>query len=355
MSLFNFALIDPHIHQWDPRSTPHPARPLHDLFGRQPALIQALATAVTPRDMLNTVGRTDYLAEPYLPGDYAHDCGRHEVEAVVHVQASWEGKGLLGPVGETRWLEGLPFGEGGRPRLGGIVAYADPAAPQFGQQLYHHGIASPRLRGIRAMASHHADPGVHNWHPRPGRYRDPAFLKGFAQLHRFGLRFDAWVYSHQLPDVTFLAERFPQTPIVIDHLGTPVGLFGPVGRYTGRSEAERAGIFRLWQDNLARLAEQPQVHAKLSGLFMPVLGLGFHRRREQASVDQLMNLLGPVVEHALKVFGPERLIWASNFPMDKITASLEDLIEAHARLVAVQGRKALRAVFRDNARQFYDL
>jgi predicted TIM-barrel fold metal-dependent hydrolase len=354
MSLLTFPIIDPHIHQWDPYHTPHEASMAVKILGRFPGFLDKIVRATKPRAMVETVGLTEYVLSPYLPQNYALDCSPFSVDAVVHIEANWHDHDGLGVVGETRWVAGLPFGKGS-PKLGAIVGTADPASPDFENILLAHRAASPLFRGIRRMAAHHPDTGVLAWSKRPGLYVDPAFLKGFGKLAQHGLSFDAWAYSVQLPDVTWLASRFPEVPFVINHLATPVGVFGPVGRSTGSTASERAGIFSKWQHDIAMLAEHKHVHAKVSGLLMPVLGHTFHKRRELADIDTIVNLLAPFVEHAVKVFGYERLIFASNFPMDKVTARLPDIIEAHARLIAPYGDVALKAIFRENARRFYSI
>ena len=355
MTTFNFPIIDPHIHQWDPYTTPHKASVLVKLLGRYPQLMRQVAKAGMPKRLLDTVGKVDYVTAPYLPADYVQDCGRFDVESVVHIEADWHGHGRFAKVDETTWIEGLPFGTSQSPKLGAIIGSADPASPRFEKILQRHLAASPRFRGIRAMASHHADPDVFDWYPKSGRYTDPAFLKGFALLEKYKLRFDAFVYSGQLPDLTWLASCFPQTPIVLDHLGTPVGVFGPVGKFTGRTARERQQIFSKWQYDIALLAEQKHVHVKISGLFMPVLGHQCHRQKTTPTVEQIEEMITPYIHHAIETFGYDRMIFASNFPMDKPCVSLENLIEAYARVIKPHGDQAFKAIFRDNAINFYDL
>ncbi len=355
MNVLPFPIIDPHIHQWDPYHTPHKAALLVKLLGRFPNLMDQIARTALPKATIDFIGLTEGVLSPYLPADYVQDSAPFDIEAVVHVEADWHHHHGLGVVEETAWVAQLPFGQGNSPKLGAIVGKADPLSPHFEDILRAHIAASPLFRGIRCMAAHHTDPGVHGYSAYTDIYRNPIFLKRFEKLACYGLSFDAWAFSTQLPDVTFLAKQFPEIPLVIDHLATPVGIFGPVGRTTGQTSAQRAGILNQWKDDLAALAELPHVHAKVSGLLMPVLGHTFHKRHELASVDMIMNLLGPLVEHACEVFGPKRLIFASNFPMDKVTARLPDIIEAYAQLIAPHGEAALKAVFRENAIRFYDL
>jgi predicted TIM-barrel fold metal-dependent hydrolase len=357
-TLLPFSIIDPHIHQWDPYHTPHQAALAVKLFGRFPSVLDRVARLVTPQATVDSLGLTDYALAPYLPKDYAQDYVPFDVEAVVHVEADWHHQRGLGTVEETRWVAQLPFGQHGSvhtPRLGAIVGKADPFNPLFENVLRAHIAASPLFRGIRCMAAHHADSGVHAWNPYANVYTNPIFLKRFELLAKHDLSFDAWAYSTQLADVTFLAKQFPETAIVIDHLATPVGVFGPVGRDTGKTAEQRAGIFSQWKDDIATLAEQKHVHAKVSGLLMPVLGHSFHKRHERANVETIINLLAPFIEHAVDVFGYERLMFASNFPMDKVTATLPDIIEAKIQMISPYGDKALKAIFRDNALKFYKI
>lgn len=361
-TLLPFSIIDPHIHQWDPYHTPHQAALAVKLFGRFPKVLDHVARFATPQATLDSLGLTNYALAPYLPQDYAKDCAPFDVEAVVHVEADWHHQRGLGTVEETRWVAQLPFGKDRStkntnciPSLGAIVGKSNPLDPSFENILLAHIAASPLFRGIRCMATHHSDLGVHAWNPYANVYTNPIFLKRFELLAKYNLSFDAWAYSTQLADVTFLAKQFPETAIVIDHLATPVGVFGPVGRDTGKTSEQRAGIFSQWKDDIAELSEQKHVQAKLSGLLMPVLGHSFHKRRELANVETIIDLLSPFIEHAIDVFGHERLMFASNFPMDKVTATLPDIIEAKIKMISPYGDKALKAIFRDNALNFYNI
>ena len=134
----------------------------------------------------------------------------------------------------------------------------------FKQLLQLHQEVSPKLRGIRKMASFHADKGIHAWTDEPHLYCNKKFLKGFEELAKANLSFDAWVYSTQISDVAHLAKTFPETPIVLDHLGTPAGIFGKVGKATGQTAQQRDYIFRPgkktwlnWQNAQMCIAKSP--------------------------------------------------------------------------------------------------
>jgi len=350
MSALDFAFVDAHIHQWDPRTTPRTTSILARLLGRFPDLYLKVGRAVFPKPARNFVGKPDVVLLPYMPPDHARDSAAFPVDTVIHVEAGWTARGEFAPVGETRWVDGLDFGAG--KRLGAIVAHADLCHPRVDEVLAAHADASPKLRGIRHMAARHPSSSVLAFSRAADLYGQADFLRGFERLAARKLRFDAWVYSGSLADVSALARRFPEVPIVLDHLGTPVAAGGPVGD-VGRTEAERETIRARWRDDLARVAEHGHVHAKLSGLAMPILGFGFHTRAEPPSVDELTERLGPFIRHALDLFGVERCFFASNFPMDRASAPFEHILAAYLRLAQERGAGAPRALLRDNALRFY--
>ena len=347
----DFGIVDAHVHQWDPYTTPRGSTPLAKLLRRWPDLYRRVCGKLAPKPLREFAGGTDHLVTPFLPSDLAAGFGTLKVEAVVHVEAGWVDLAALGPAGETRWVEGLPF-EAAGTRLGAIVAHADLRSPRLGELLSAHASASPRFVGIRHMGSRHPDRGVFAWSRRAALYTDAKFLRGFETVARRGLRFDAWVYSTQLAEVTALADRFPQVPIVLDHLGTPVGAAGPVAG-VGATQAERERIVGAWREDLARLSERENVSAKISGLTMPVVGFGYHARTSPPGLDELTSGIAPFVRHALDVFGTARCFFASNFPMDKVSAPYERHFEAFAQLAAERGPGAARALLRDNALRFY--
>lgn len=348
----DFPIIDPHLHFWDPYTTPHAAGALVKMFGRHPRLVDKMVRLAKPKPLVDAIGLTEYSVNPNLPATYAEDCADYNVEAVVHIEAHWHEQKGMGVANETRWVNGLSFTQQ-KFGLGAIVGGGDPRRQDFAQLLDTHAAHSKKFRGIRKMAAFHDDAGVMRWCEQDGLYASSAFLNGFEHLARRNLTFDAWAYSTQLNDIYELARRFPETRIVIDHLATPAGVFGPVGKQTGRSQQEREAIFSRWQADIARAAELPNVYAKISGLMMPVLGHRFHLRREQASADRLIDLLSPFIDHALACFGTERVMFASNFPMDKVSTSLHNLMQAYLAMLRPHGESAMRRVFRDNAHGFY--
>ena len=352
MPELDFSIVDAHIHLWDPRTTPRAVSPLVQQLGHSPELLVKEARANFPPPIRAFLGVPDALLFPYLPADHARDAAAFPVDTVVHIEAGWMDHAPLAAADETRWVASL-FGAVGT-QLGAIVAYADLRAENCDALLAAHVEASQKVRGVRQMAAHHPDPSIFNWNALPNLLRDAAFLRGFERLEARGLRFDAFVYSNQLADVGALAQRFPKVPIVLDHVGTPVGAAGPVND-VAQSDAECERIRASWRDELAKLAEHKNVWVKLSGLTMPILGFGFHRRPSPPSVDELHDALGPYLRHALDVFGVERSFFASNFPMDRPSAPYERIFEAYLRCAQERGPSAPRVLLRDNALRFYGI
>lgn len=352
LAVVDTSILDPHVHLWNPRDNPRPTRGLVRLLGFSPRLLNLAARALFPKATLDFFGTPEHATKPYLPANYDADCSAHRVRGVVHVEAGWEENGPLGPVGETRWLEGL--GAVGAGRIEAIVAHANlDLGKGVGEVLRAHKEASDRVRGVRDMLAWHPNAGVHNFASRAGRMADPRFREGFEQLAEHGLSFDAWCYHHQLPELITLARAYPDQPIVLCHLGTPVALGGPfAGLGSGRAERER--IRGEWEASMAALSECGNVSVKLSGLAMPVCGYGFDPR-QPPSLHQVVDLFGPPIRFAITHFGPSRAMFASNFPVDKATLSWTLLFAAYRAMGAEFSEAEQQQLFCDSAALFYGL
>lgn len=183
MQQLDFAIIDSHIHQWDPYTTPHAAALAVKLLGKHPYLLDKFVRLVNSDDLIETVGLTHHVTAPYLPENYVEDIGHYQVEQVVHVEASWHKNKGKGVIGETRFIESLPF-NAETVKLGGIVATADPRDSNFKKILQLHKKASPRFKGIRKMAAVHEDKGIRAWADEPHLYRNKKFLKVLKPSHK---------------------------------------------------------------------------------------------------------------------------------------------------------------------------
>jgi len=142
--------------------------------------------------------------------------------------------------------------------------------------------------------------------------------------------------------------------VILCHAGTPVGWAGPFSQ-TGHSEPERADIDRSWRAGLTRLAELPNVTVKLSGLTMPVVGFSYHERESQPTAVELAESLRPLVRFVIDTFGSERCMFASNFPVDKVSNTWADLFAAYDAITADFSEPERARLFRENAERIYRL
>jgi predicted TIM-barrel fold metal-dependent hydrolase len=346
-------IVDPHIHQWDPFTTPR-------IVSREARLLRPLNrvprwfTTLQPRAKGQFIGDPHHVLKPYLPASYRTDAGSVPVASVVHIESeTWVTASPADVVDETRWVAGLAWGVDGAPALAGIVVNADPRWPDVAAVLDSHLAASELVRGVRYPAAHHEDRAVMSFTHGPHLLSSPDFLRGFAAIAERELSFDLWIYPDQLPDAVTLAAEYPATTFVLDHYATPVAVFGPRGKAAGRSAAQRAALLARWRDDVAALAALPNVVAKHSGLGMPVLGGMPARPVDAGATGPLVERGAPLIRHVQDVFGPERTMWASNFPIDKPVQTIPASVEV---LLDVLGEDAdLALLMRDVARRAYRL
>ncbi|MEN9807145.1 MAG: hypothetical protein RL756_1665 [Pseudomonadota bacterium] len=300
----------------------------------------------------------DHPGSRYLLDELLADTGSgHNVVSTVFVECASmyraDGPAAEQPVGETEFVNGVAAmfasGQYGPIRAcAGIVGFADlMLGADVGAVLDAHQQVSSRFRGIRHAASWDADPRVRNAHTNPPRgiLLDARFRTGFAELAPRRLSFDAWLYHPQIPELTALAQDFPDTTIVFDHFGGPLG----IGPYEGRQEE----IFAQWREDVAALARCPNVYAKLGGLVMPINGFGFHRREQPATSDEIVAATGRYYRHAIDCFGVERCMFESNFPVDRQSCSYAVLWNAFKKLVADASPAEKRWLFHDTAARAY--
>jgi L-fuconolactonase len=192
----------------------------------------------------------------------------------------------------------------------------------------HIAAAPARFRGIRHAAGYDDDPKVANSHTKPpkGLYTTKNFREGFAKLKKLNLSFDAWQYHPQIPELTDLARAFPDTTIILDHFGGPLG----IGPYEGK----RAEIFPQWKKDMTELAKCQNVVVKLGGINMAVSGYGWHRNPKPPTSQELADATRDYYLHTIEKFGPKRCMFESNFPVDRVSCSYLVLWNAFKRLAA---------------------
>ena len=295
----------------------------------------------------------------YLLPELLADIGTgHNITATVYLE--WlsmyraEGAVELRPVGEIEFANGVAAmsasGTYGETRVcAGIVGYADLALGAPVERLLEAmiGAGGGRVRGIRVITATQPDQAA--WGSaiiRPeGLLMDPKLREGFSRLAPLGLSFDAWMYHTQLGELVGLARAFPETPIVLDHVGGAIGL----GRYAGR----RDEVFAEWGARIRELAACPNVHIKLGGLGMRMFGFTLHTRELPPSSEELDAAWRPYMETCIAAFGPDRAMFESNFPVDKGSCSYAMLWNAFKRITAGCSAAEKQALFAGTATKFY--
>lgn len=265
----------------------------------------------------------------------------HRIIGSVYIEAyesGWRTSGpeALRPVGEVELAAGIgskpvPTATGDSAVAAAIVSHADLTLGDAVEEVLQAqlAVAQGRLRGVRHRLAAVEGP-VEQFHPVRRELhvmRDASFRRGVARLARLGLSFDAWVYHTQLDELIELADAFPDTRIVVDHVGGPIG----VANFRPR----RAEVLREWEANLRALAMRPNVVMKIGGMGMAVLGFGFENGERPPQAQAIVNAWKPLIDVCVDVFGTSRCMFESNFPVDKQSCSYVELWNAFK--LATQG------------------
>lgn len=298
----------------------------------------------------------------YLLEELADDVySGHNVISTVFLQCGSmyraDGDPAFAPIGETEFVNGIAAmaasGAYGNTRLcEGIVGFADLRMGAAVEKVLeeHIRVGGGRFRGVRHASGWDTDPAVQE----VIRLKVPQhvlgearFREGFAKLGPLGLSFDVWTYYPQLEDVAALAKAFPDTAIVIDHVG---GLLG-IGGYAGR----RDEVFAAWRRAIFNVAQQPNVTVKLGGLGMVSCGFDFHKREQPPGSEELAEIWRPYIESCIEAFGVNRAMFESNFPVDKQSCSYVSTWNAFKRIAAGYSEAEKSALFRETAARVYRL
>ncbi len=293
-----------------------------------------------------------------LTADLLADAAHHRVLETVFVECGSEyrdsGPEALRPVGETGFVERLAAENraagAATDMAAGIVGFADLSrGGAVRSVLEAHLRASSRFRGIRHANAWDASDQIRRSHTSPpeGLLGQAAFREGFAALEPLGLSFDAWMFHPQIPELTDLARAFPATPVILDHVGGPLG----IGPYAGK----RADVYEGWKRSIAELATCPNVVVKVGGMTMPISGFEWHKRDAPPGSEQLAEALRPWYGFVIERFGPERCMFESNFPVDRASCSYTVLWNMFKRLSGEYSPHERAALFRDTAIRVYRL
>ena len=295
----DLAIIDAHHHFWDLA------------LGQHPALIAEV-------DAAHRYGDITPIRQNYLPGDYLRDCAGHNVVKNVHMEAEWRSSD---PVGETKWLHALHDATGYPHAMVGQVHLERADA---GEILARHA-AYPLVRSVRQKPAAAASPDAFVA-GAPGSMADPAFRDGYRRLAHFGLHYDLQTPWWHLGEAADLARDFPDILVILNHAGLPH--VGPDDGLSG------------WREAMARFADRPNTAVKISGL--GVRGLTWAAAGNEA-----------IVREVLRIFGPERCLFASNFPFDRLCASFDEIYAAFKAITADLSATKRRMLFHDNAARIY--
>src|SRR6201747_3050355 len=297
----------------------------------------------------------------YMIEEMAADAASgHNVVASVYVDCRSMyragGPEAFRPVGEVEFANGVAAmaasgGYGKAALCAGIVSHVnlllgDDARPVLEAEIV---AGNGRFRGIRHSAAWDADPNVAGMYAtRPkGLLLDATFRKGFACLAPLDLSFEGWLFHPQINELTDLARAFPDTKIVLDHCGGPIG----IGRDAGRGDE----IFAVWKKAIEEIAACRNVSVKLGGLAMRLLGYDFHQRPMPPSSEELAAAWRPYIETCIEAFSPERSMFESNFPPDKGQCSYQVIFNTFKRIAAGYSEAEKTALFSGTAAEVYGL
>jgi len=284
--------------------------------------------------------------------------GGHNIAQTVFVECRseyrQEGPEEMRPLGETEFVEGIADqcqgGQYGKTRVAaGIVGFADLTLGSAVTPVLeaHTAASKKRFRGIRHITAWDSNLDVRSSTMTPELMSGSKFREGFACLKKNDLSFDAWLYHPQIMELVDLAKAFPEIPVILDHVGGPLG----AGYY-----AERRGeVFQEWKISIAALAACPNAVVKLGGLGMPICGFGWHEQERPPSSSEMAEAMAPFYLWCIEQFGVDRCMFESNFPVDKVSGSYTVLWNAFKRICADFSPADKAALFHDTAARVYRL
>ena len=277
----------------------------------------------------------------------------HNIKSTVFIEAESmlraHGPNELKPVGEVEFVQGVAASS-----ASGIYGETQIAAAIVGSANLHLGSrvrpvletlqqASPnRFRGIRHRVTWdpHGDlPGVSSNNEKE-QLLSKSFRTGAHVLADMELSLEGWMFFHQLPELADFAKSVPNLTIVLNHIG---GLIG-IGPYSKQEE-----VLPLWKKGISLVAECSNVVIKLGGMGMEMQGFGWHSRRTPINSDDLASEMAPYIEYCIEKFGPDRCMFESNFPVDKVSYSYAVMYNAFKKLSRQYSNSERAALFHDNA------
>jgi predicted TIM-barrel fold metal-dependent hydrolase len=260
------------------------------------------------------------------------------------------------PVGQTEFVAGIAAmsdsGRYGPARVAkGIVGFADLTLGDRVEPVLEANIRASggRFRGVRHSGAWDASDVIGNSRTAggPHLFQQAEFRAGFARLAALGLSLDAWVFHPQLSDVVELARTYPNASIVSVHCGGPLG-YGP---YEGKPDE----VFKTWKASITELAKCPNVTMKLGGMMMRLAAFDYRTAPAPPTSEELAALWRPYIETCIELFGADRCMFESNFPVDKMGIGWAALWNAFKRITSGASPAEKLALFSATARRVYRL
>ena len=288
---------------------------------------------------------------------YADLNSGHNVRSTVFVEARAmyriEGPEEMRPVGEVEFVQGLAAAG-----ATGLYGPARAAAAIVGHANLHLGdavapvlealqAASPnRFRGIRQGLTWDPNPGIpNNTSDLRNQLSEEKFRTGARVLARMGMSFEAWMYFPQLPELADFAKAVPDLTIILNHIG---GLLR-IGPYANRDEE----VLPTWREGIAAVAQCPNVYVKLGGIGQPRTGHDWYARDKPIGSAELAETMAPYMNYCIEQFGPNRCMFESNFPPDKVGYSYHVLFNAFKRMSKGYSAAERAAMFQGTAERAY--
>lgn len=314
----NLSIVDPHHHVW------------HDQRGR------------------------------YLFEELSEDINSgHHILATVFIQSGHNMYRAFGPeelksIGEVELVNGIAAMSAsqqfGKVELcAGIVGYANLCLGSQVEPVLEALIAAGngRLRGVRHSMIWDSVYEAYQIPQTRHLAQDSSFKKGLSTLSKFELSFDAWLFHPQLPELIELLRSFPSINFVLNHVG---GLLG-IGDYSN----DRSAVFKIWRENIYKLSQFPNLNIKLGGLGMLRCGWNFYQRSHPPSSVELSEAWKPYIEECIQLFGVERCMFESNFPVDKATCGYDVIWNAFKRLTKDYSIDEKNYLYKNTASKVYRL
>eukprot|EP00731_Ephydatia_muelleri_P030628 Em0022g142a len=294
-------IVDAHMHLWTPAT--HPWLESVRNGGHPAGKFAAIMT--------------------YTLEDYLNDIKGFNVTHAVHVEAVWPGD----PVGETKWLDDIAAHSSTQmPQA--IVGQCDLSRDDVEDVLKRHCSQSSRMKGIRHLINHHPTMPIYSEVDHNHFLSSPQWLRGLSLLEKHHLSFELHILPGQMMEAVEAVRQNPGVQFILNHCGLPYE----------RDEH----TMRVWREGVMALAQHQNVFCKVSGLFST------NPQWTDKAVAEIVNPL-------LEIFGVDRCVFASNFPVDKINGTFQQQMDVILSIVKTYSQEQLHKFFASNAKSFYRL